>query len=518
MMALRNNKQIKVGALLSYFSIFFNMAAGLIYTPWMITQIGQNNYGLYTLATSLITMFTIDFGMSAATTCFIAKYNAEGNQQAINNLIGLIYKLYLGISAIIFVILTVVYFFLDAIYAQLSPNELETFKILFLVVGTYTVVSFPFTNLNGILSAYEKFASLKLCDLFHKVFIIVAMVVALLCGQGVFALVFVNALSGLLTILIKLIIIKCKTPVKSNFLYSDKSVLSQFFGFSFWTTVSSLAQRLIFNITPTILAAVSLNGAGNVAVFGLATTIEGYIFTFATAINGMFMPRVSKIVHDGKKETEILPLMSKIGRIQCLIIGALVVGFIVFGQSFVIDIWNKPTFSDSYLCAVLLIIPSFFYLPMQIAHTTMIVENKVKIRAYVYIGIGVLNVVLSLFLSKYFGALGASLSIFIAYMVRVILMAIIYKKVLKINMKVFFKKTFFKIAPLLLLCLVVGFLLESFNPLVNKYLRFGANGLVFIAFFVLLAKLIFMNSYEKNLFFGTVKKAFQKITSRRVNR
>jgi O-antigen/teichoic acid export membrane protein len=250
----------------------------------------------------------------------------------------------------------------------------------------------------------------------------------------------------------------------------------------------------------------------------LATTIEGYIFTFATAINGMFMPRVSEIVHDGKKETEILPLMSKIGRIQCLIIGALVVGFIVFGQSFVIDIWNKPNFSDSYLCAVLLIIPSFFYLPMQIAHTTMIVENKVKIRAYVYIGIGVLNVVLSLFLSKYFGALGASLSIFIAYMVRVILMAIIYKKVLKINMKVFFKKTFFKIAPLLLLCLVVGFLLESFNPLVNKYLRFGANGLVFIAFFVLLAKLIFMNSYEKNLFFGTVKKAFQKITSRRVNR
>ena len=72
------------------------------------------------------------------------------------------------------------------------------------------------------------------------------MVIALLLGYGVYALVIVNAISGLLTIAIKLVIIKKNTAVKVNFKYMDKSLLKEIFGFSVWTTVGSLAQRLIF--------------------------------------------------------------------------------------------------------------------------------------------------------------------------------------------------------------------------------------------------------------------------------
>ena len=53
---MRNN-QIKLGAIISYLSIGFNILAGLLYTPWMVQQIGKSNYGLYTLATSLITLY-----------------------------------------------------------------------------------------------------------------------------------------------------------------------------------------------------------------------------------------------------------------------------------------------------------------------------------------------------------------------------------------------------------------------------------------------------------------------------
>ena len=68
---------------------------------------------------------------------------------------------------------------------NLTAEELSTFKSLYVVVGLYSVVSFPFINLNGILTAHERFVELKLADLFHKVFIIVAMVICLLIGQGV---------------------------------------------------------------------------------------------------------------------------------------------------------------------------------------------------------------------------------------------------------------------------------------------------------------------------------------------
>ena len=508
---MNSSKQIKLGAMMSYFAIAFNMLSGLIYTPWMISQIGQSNYGLYTLAHSLITMLVMDFGMSAAVSRFVSKYRAEGNQQKINDFLGIVYKLYLTIDAVIFAALIVVSFFINNIYDNLSASELSTFKVLYVIVGLFSVISFPFTNLNGILTSYENFVGLKLADLFHKVFIIVAMVISLLLGYGVYALVTVNAVSGILTIIIKLIIIKKKTPVKVNFRYFEKSTLKEIFGFSMWTTIGGLAQRMIFNITPSIIVAVSLTGAIGSAIFGLATTIEGYVYTFATAINGMFMPRISKLVYQGKKDTELMDLMIKIGRLQCIIIGVLVVGFISFGKSFIVDIWNKPDFTESYLCAIFLIIPSFFYLPLQIANTTIIVENKVKLQSFVFIIMGVINVVLSIILSEYYGALGASFSIFVAYMVRTILMVVIHVKVLKLNMWRFFKETFLKITPFLLLMLGIGLLLENFNPMNGGFLRFAINGVIFVGFFGVTMLLFCMNEYEKNLFLGVFKKVLKKI-------
>jgi len=66
---------------------------------------GKNNYGLYILAASIISMFTFDFGMSTAVTRFVSKYNAERDQQSVNNFLGIVYKLYFLISGIVSVLL-----------------------------------------------------------------------------------------------------------------------------------------------------------------------------------------------------------------------------------------------------------------------------------------------------------------------------------------------------------------------------------------------------------------------------
>lgn len=506
---MNSSKQIKLGALMSYFTIAFNIIAGLIYTPWMITKIGQSNYGLYTLATSLITMFVMDFGMSAAVTRFVSKYNAEGNSQKVNDFLGVVYKMYLIIDAVILAALIVVYFLIDIIYDNLTPAEVDVFKVLYIIVGTYSLISFPFLTLNGILTAHEKFVQMKFCDLFNKVFIVILMVIALYLGYGVFALVTVNAIAGLLVIAMKLIVIRRSTPVKVNFKFFDKQQLKDIFGFSMWTTVGSLAQRLIFNITPSIIAAVSVTGSVGVAIFGLAVTIEGYIYTFATAINGMFMPRISRIIADNKKDEELLPLMIKIGRIQIALVGLVIVGFVCLGQSFIIDIWRKSDFSQSYLCAVFLIIPSFFYLPQQIANTTLVVENKVKLQAYVFLGMGAINVVLALILSKYYGALGASVSIFVAYMFRTFMMDVIYYKNMKIDIPKFFKESYLKMSPPIVASLLVGFLLEKFNPITGAW-GFLINGCALVMVYCLMMWFVSFNSYEKDLLIGTAKKILKK--------
>ncbi len=508
---MKNENQIKYGALMGYVAIVFNIAAGLVYTPWMIDRIGQANYGLYTLATTLITMFIMDFGMSAAVSRFVSLYNAKGDQKGANDFMGLVYKLYIALDAVILVALVITYFLIDRIYVNLTGDEIVVLKRLFIIVVIYSIIQFPFMNLNGILTAYEKFIQLKACELFHKIVVILTVVTALFIGAGVEALVIANAVSGILTILLKLFIIRSKTKLRANFRFFDRGLLKNIFGFSVWTTVSSLTQRLIFNITPSIITAVSVTGSIGSALFGLASTIEGYVYTFATAINGMFMPRISKIIVNGKKDQELLPLMIKIGRLQIIITGLLTIGFIALGKSFVIDIWHKQNFAESYICAVLLTVPSLFYLPMQIANTTLIVENKVKLQAIIFTIMGVLNVAISIPFSKWWGAVGASLSIFIAYSVRNILMALTHHKVLKLNMIEFFKQTYLKLLPILIATMAFGFAAERFNPVSNAYLRFLSNGIAFVMVYGLLMWLFGFNSFEKNLFLNMPKKIINKL-------
>ena len=162
--------QVKTAAIISYFALGFNIVLSFFYTPWMVEKIGQSYYGLYTLAISVISIFMLDFGLGTAVSRFIAKYRAENNQRAINDIISAVCKLYILIDILIAIVLIVIFFFLEVIYVKLSPVELEKFKTLYVMVALFNIISFPFSPLDGILNAYEKLIQLKLCSLFNKTF------------------------------------------------------------------------------------------------------------------------------------------------------------------------------------------------------------------------------------------------------------------------------------------------------------------------------------------------------------
>ena len=150
-------------------------------------------------------------------------------------------------------------------------------------------------------------------------------------------------------------------------------------------------------------------------MFGVISTIEGYAYTFTTAINGMFMPKISRtyLVSEDDAHENIMPLMINVGRFQFALNGLLVVGFALVGKNF-INVWMGADYSDAYWGILLVIIPGMFFNSLQVANTAMVVRNKVNIQAYVGLACGVLNVVCSLFLSKYYGVIGASAAIFIS--------------------------------------------------------------------------------------------------------
>lgn len=499
-----SNSQIKRGVILSYVSIGITVLMGLFYTPWMISSIGKENYGLYTLANSVIMFFMFDFGLSSAITRFIAKYLAEGRQDKANNCLGIVYKLYFIVDILIFLILLGIFFYIPEIYQKLTQEEIEKFKIVYAIASIYSVLSFPFIPVNGILTASEKFIQLKGCEVFQKVFIVVAMSICLLCGFGLYALVIVKAVSGALTILLKVYCIRKYTGNRVNFTYFERNEFREIISFSGWTTIVSFAQRFIFTIAPTLLGIFS--GSVAIAIFGVANTLEGFVWTFSTAISGMFLPMVSRIYVKG--DGNILPLMTKVGRIQVYVIGLIVVGFICMGNDFV-DLWVGDGFHEAFIGTVLLILPSLFFTPQEIANQAVLAQNKVKKQSIIFLLSSVFNVIVCCLLAGSLGALGICIAVSITYFIRGSLMNIVYYKDLHINVFTFFKETFAGPSVALVVSLIAGVVINQFIPY-QGWLFLSLKILFFLMVYI--TSIVFvMNEYEKSLIIKPIKDLIQKI-------
>lgn len=475
----RSSRQIKIGALMSYAAIGFNVLAGLIYTPWMIAEIGQASYGLYMLSISLVSMFALDFGLEAAVSRFLSKYHALGDTEGASRFLGVAFKLFAAIAVVIGLILTGVYLMIDTIYASLSQAEVATLKTLFIMVGFYIVVLFPMKPFNGILVANERFVVLNWFNLSEKVLTVLLMIGALFLGYGLYALVFVNAFVGLSIFIGKGFYLTRRTDTVVALLYSSRSMYRDIFSFSSWTTLIALAQRFILNITPTILGAVA--GSASIALFSVGMVIEGYVWTISSAIGSLFLPKVTRMTTSNRQK-DLENLLIRVGRIQLYIVGLIIVGFATMGQEFV-RLWVGESFKASYIVALLLIVPGFITLTQEIAYTTLIAMNQIKYRAFASMIVASISVVLSLLLSPHYGAIGAAVAILIGNVFGTVLfMNWVYIRVLQLNMWRFFKASHLKIFPALLLLGVGGWLMQRYVPVDSLFLFLVKAGLLAIGY------------------------------------
>jgi O-antigen/teichoic acid export membrane protein len=324
-------------------------------------------------------------------------------------------------------------------------------------------------------------------DISYKLFTTILMIYAIYSGKGVLALVTINAFVGLSIILIKILYTyKLKLFVLDLKIW-DKSIFSEIFRFISWMTIIAISQRLIFNIVPSILGSVS--NTEEISKFAISSTIEGYVWLIAAALNGLFLPIITDITTKSESNTNIESIMFTIGKYQLIIIGLIVLGFILVGKDF-LYLWVGDFFDESYYITILLISPMIMIIPLQIAETTLTARGKVKYRAFGALTAGALSFFLSIFLAREYGALGPGISIFVSSMIGyVIYMNIVYVRILKLNMKKFYTKIYSKYIFVVIITGIVGVLINSLLPeisLINLLIKISVITITYLILIVCL--------------------------------
>lgn len=499
-----SNQQIKKGAIISYVAIFVNIAAGLLYTPWMISRIGKADYGLYILMSSVLTYFAVDYGLSQAVTRLLAKYKTKNDTEKFNNLLGVSAKLYLVLDIFVIAALVIFYFFIDKVFVELSAVEILKFKKIYVISAVFSVFSFPMLYISGVYYACELFLQVKLFELISKLGTVFLTVLVLLLGYGLTALVFVYAAMPFVVNVSKIIYLKQKGFLAVNWKFWDSEVLKGILGTSLWLLIILIGELLLKNISPTILGAFS--GSEEIAVFSIANTLDNYILTFAVALNGLFLPKISGYLNQPNQEVLVENLMIKVGRFQVMLVGLISLVLVLVGKDF-IYLWLGEQFAKSYYVLMLLVLPTFLFSILQLGTTYILAINKLKYQAYIYVLAAVSNVVLAIVFTPKYGAIGSGISIFISKMFFYILaFTYVYHKILKINMMNFYKHTFGNLFFPVLFIVLMFIAFDYFTMPQISILSFTINCMVLFTLFSVFIFRFYLNQGEKKMIWGYINK------------
>lgn len=503
--------QLKAGVVLNYVVIILNTVVGLLYTPYMLRMMGQSEYGLYSLVASVIAYLTVlDLGFGNAIVRYTAKFRAEKKTEEQYEMFGMFFLLYLVIGIIAFGIGLGLYFNVGTIFGDtMTAVELGRARIMMLLLVANLAFTFPMSIWGSIIQAYEDFVFQKSLNIFRIILNTAVMICLLHFGYKAVAMVVVQTIFNVLTLVLNFIYCRRKLNIHIYFRFKHFhwGFLKEVAIYSFWIFLNAIMDRVYWSTGQFVLGAIV--GTAAVAVFAIAIQLEGMYMQFSTAISSVFLPKVTAMVATNRSRKEISDLFIRTGRIQYIVLAYILSGFIIFGRQF-IELWAGAGYSDAYIISLLFFIPLTVPLIQNLGITILQARNEMKFRSVLYIIIALVSLAMQIVLTRFFGGIGCAMGVSGALVVgQILIMNVYYQRRQDLDIKTFWKEiSKMSIIPIVLIfsaMLVIRhfFALDSWGKLI---LGIAAFSLVYIPLFFRFS----MTDDERNLFISMFHKIFDK--------
>jgi O-antigen/teichoic acid export membrane protein len=328
--------QLKAGALLNYIIIILNIFVGLLYTPYMLRMLGQSEYGLYALVSSVIAYLTVlDLGLGNAIVRYTAKYRAEGKVNEQYEMFGMFLVLYTIIGIVAVLLGSILYFNVDKLFGDtMSSIELSRARIMMLILVFNLAFTFPMSIFSSIVLAYERFTFPKILNIIQVFSSTLIMVLLLSYGYKAIAMVIVQTVFNVMNLVLQYVYCIRKLKIKVKFAKFEMGFMREVLIYSLWIFLDVIMNKIYWSTGQFILGAYV--GTVAISVFAVAIQLEGMYMMFSSAISSVFLPKVTGMVAKNDDPREISALFVRTGRIQNIIMSFILFAFIIFGKSFII--------------------------------------------------------------------------------------------------------------------------------------------------------------------------------------
>ena len=506
--------QLKWGSFLSYMQMGISMIINLTYTHIMTRLLGQSEYGLYNTVSSTIAILSIiSLGFGSSYIRYYAKYKAAKDNESVYRLNGLFLIIFCIIGLIALTCGLFISNNLHLIFDKgLTVEEYHIAKVLTILFTLNLTLSFPASVFSNIILAHEKYIFSRTVAMVKTVMSPLITLPLLLAGFRSIAMVSVALCLSIIADAINIYYTFFKIKEKFVFRNFEKGLFKSLFIFTSFIAINSIVGQINWNVGKLLLGRHS--GTTAVAIYSVGYTLYHIYETFSSSISGVFSPRIHMLARKNADDPSILrksftDLFTKVGRIQFLLLGLVCSGIVFFGKQFIVKCWVGPDYEQSYYIAIMLIIPASIPLLQNIGIEMQRALNLHKFRTWVYLGMAILNVIITNFACQKYGAIGATFGTALSVVVaNGIIINIYYHKRCDIDI-IFFWKNILRMSIGLIPPIFIGILINHI-VVINNFFDLLLAAILYALCYSVSMWFISMNTYEKGLVITPLKKFLRK--------
>jgi len=266
-------------------------------------------------------------------------------------------------------------------------------------------------------------------------------------------------------------------------------------------------DKINWNVDQFILGTIS--GTAVVAVYSVASQLNQMYLNFSTAIAGVMLPKVAKMEEQKANDAEFTQVFIQTGRIQYIVMALIMSGFVLYGQEFINLLWIGPEYSQSYIIACILMLPLTIPLIQNVGLNIIQAKNQYKFRVIVLFIFAIFNLIVTVFLSKLYGGIGAAIGTALSIICgQIIFMNVFYYKKTHIDIPKFWKNIFKMSIPVLIV-VFIGVIIKKIFPITNS-LKLILQILIYTVIYLIVMWRFGTNQYEKELIITPLNRLLKK--------
>ncbi|MGL5917821.1 MAG: lipopolysaccharide biosynthesis protein [Cetobacterium sp.] len=490
-----NKNELKIGTVLSLFTVIVSSLIQIIYTPMYMKYLGPTDYGINSLVQSIIGYISIlNLGLGNTMLRYTVQYRAENKLEEEKSLNGMFLVIYSVLMLIAIFIGIYLYSNMNEFFGKnFTFEEIQKTKSIFVIMFLNVAISFPLSIFSTNISSKEKFIYQRSIKLITIILNPIVAVILMTNGFGLISIT-VSTVFFALTSYIFDIIYALKLGMKIKFSKFNKNIIREIFTYSFFIFLNVLIDQIYWGTDRVIIG--KYIGVTGIAVYSIGGIFNTLYMGFASSVSGVLFPKINRLIVEGKHD-EINDIFIKVGRLQYILLGLISSGFILFGKDFIV-LWVGESYIEAYKIALWIMIPLTVPLIQSTGIAIMQARNMHQFRSMVYFIIAIMNLVMSVLFVKEYGVIGCAIATGISFVLgQIIIMNIYYKVRIGLDM-IKFWKNIIKMSIPLLISMVLGTLLNIYLVKIS-YFNLFLKASIYTVVYTILLLIIGLNSYEKSL-------------------